>query len=397
MRFSASTVLAAIVLLGGTAPARADRPGIESVLQAMQQAVLAGDQAAYLRHVSTEDPVFLVEQRNWAADLARQRPVEFALRIAPPASPSAPEADRPADAAAFDDTSARFDLTMVWRMAADGPERTLTTPVSFRLHEGRWCFEGERWASIDVPADQATGFAGARVQFEPGLEATAKAVAEQLPAVRREVDALFGQRIDRIQPIKLYASMKHLQASIYLSYTDALSGWNEPGEAVKILVSRRPSGLGALLAHEYGHVATFELGAKASDAPWWVLEGIAERSAWPFRAGRAKELDRRIVQWASDSNLAEWAALSDFRSVEARWRGHVYAQGEHMIAYITQRFGDARRTDWLRALARGESLEHASTGALGIAFAALDADWRAHVQGLLHASKGAAPEQAPAP
>jgi hypothetical protein len=47
-----------------------------------------------------------------------------------------------------------------------------------------------------------------------------------------------------------------------------------------------------------------------------------------------------------------------------------------MIGYLSDRFGREKRTAWLRLLAHGATLEDATTQALGVTWASIDADWR---------------------
>ena len=163
-----------------------------------------------------------------------------------------------------------------------------------------------------------------------------------------------------VQEVKIYPSMLHLQESIYLSYEDGLSGWNEPGESIKIITNpRRASkrGLTGLLAHEYGHVATFELGPKANDMPWWALEGVAELSAERF-AALGHDAENAVMRWQRASALAKWDDLADFHKVQDNsprdLQAKVYKQGQHMLMYISDRFGRDARNAWLTAMGQGE-------------------------------------------
>jgi hypothetical protein len=176
--------------------------------------------------------------------------------------------------------------------------------------------------------------------------------------------------------VKIYERMDDLQASIYLSYTDPLGGWNEPGESIKILVPRRPSAdyLRPLLAHEFGHVITFELGVGSDGVAWWVLEGVAEVAA---EAVGQPAGDRLVRRWAAEGNLADWAAISDFRNTDPSLMRHVYVQGASLVRYLTRQHGAPARLTWLRRLAAGDSLDAATRAACGTSFEALDAAWRA--------------------
>lgn len=370
----------------------------------MEQAVLAGDPDAYLKHVAQDDAVFWKEQQNWAKDLRLHKPVEFTLAIVEPEPADAPpEAQADADAPKPDDPPlaptlantfaqdrAAFRLAMTWTMGDDVggaglKPRTVAYPVSFIRSGDAWLYQGETWSTeLGSPAPQtpdAPAYAGVRVRYASGLGGAAKAVVEAMPLVRRKVDALFDQPIHRAQEVKLYASMLHLQASIYLSYIDSLGGWNEPGEAVKILTRSKTSAdrLHTLLGHEYGHVATFELGPKASDMPWWVLEGVAEFSAGAVKDAEGKSADRAVLAWHKHAKLAPWDKLADFRGIDPALTRHVYAQGEHFVRWFSARYGQAARNRWLRLMAEGQTLDEATRASAGLPFAEADALWRADV------------------
>ncbi len=202
-----------------------------------------------------------------------------------------------------------------------------------------------------------------------------------------------------MQEVKIYPTMKHLQQSIYLSYTDGLSGWNEPGEAIKLLTRPTSSsrGLRSLLAHEYGHVATFELGPKANDMPWWILEGVAELSAERFvGAGKGKEADAAVIRWHDSEKLADWKDLTDFHTVPGSLQHNVYKQGHHMMAFISDEFGKDARNQWMREMSNGKSIDEATRAVMHMSFDDLDAKWRAAVKTLAEkaAAEKAVKEQA---
>lgn len=394
-----------VLLLAAVGPsfsACADRAGVEFTLAGMEQAVLAGDKAAYLLHVSRADPVFLKEQENWAADLEKHRPSAFDLRIHEPDPAAAVDADEGETQTPIFDAEiglARFEMEMSWTMPGlgrDGAdlERSVSFPVVFRrADDGRWVFEGEDWRvkeSRGRPAHQPdegkppTSDAPSRVRYYPGFEEVAERIISVMPRIRTHVDAAFENPLTHTQEVKIYPTMRHLQASIYLSYVDGLSGWNEPGESIKLLASPRAkkSELRALLAHEYGHVATFELGPHATDIAWWILEGVSEQCAEAFvrnarDAAPGADAVEAVERWARSGRLAPWDRITDFRATPPEFSAHVYKQGQHMLRYISARFGLTARNAWLRAMARGRSLDEATREALGLPFADLDRDWRA--------------------
>lgn len=332
---------------------------IESLARDMAAAAIAADREGYLALISRTDEEFFAEQVYFANDFVKKPPQECAFRI---------------EEVTLSDGVARGTMHMEWSMPG-AAARSVSFPAHFLLEDGAWRYAGEVWDRIE--GDRIG------VLFIGDFASLAERVSEAFSEIRAHVEEGFmmtdGELPRKAQHIKIYRTMRHLQASISLSYSDALSGWNEPGEAIKILANNRAQAntLRPLLAHEYGHVATFLLGPGATTMPWWVLEGVAELSAekWGSRP------DGLVKSWAKAGRLAPWDALADFENIEARWRGHVYRQGHHMLGYISDNFGREARVQWLTHLAQGKALDEASTAALGISFEQLDARWRATLPG----------------
>ncbi len=377
---------------------------VDSTIQRMQAAVLAGDPDAYLENIDREDPIFFKEQQNWAADLKARTPIECTIQRINDEEADADNAEpsnltstqREASTTTLDTT-----LRMKWAWAPEGEPkrfaRSIDLPVRFVERDGRWLYAGERWhelAGLGEPVDsRAAGIDDTNpdlprlgrvlVQYEPDLADVAREVVGAFPEVARHVLIGFErldapQSRDRVQRIKLYSSMKHLQHSIYLSYRDGLGGWNEPGESIKLLVepfdTRRD--LKNVLAHELGHQLTFDLGDKANEMPWWVLEGVAELSAARF-AGGFERADAMARSWAKRGGLKDWESLRDFRGEAAKHQVHVYVQGQHMLQYVTDRFARDGRNRWLTAMAQGQTLDAATLASLDMSFEELSIAWRA--------------------
>lgn len=362
--------LAAILL---TRPALADpdtRLQLERLLQDIQAAVLAADANAYLALIDTTEPHFAREQANWAADLAKRPVAEFSISL---------DGDITAG-----DGSAEAAITLRWRLAPppharpDSPAlapRSASWNARFILADApsAWLYAGEAWDTHHAP--------GALILHGPGLDNAAVLAAELLPDIREHVHQDFQFPIEhplraRTQLVKLYNSMAHLQASIALGYTDPLGGWNEPGESIKLLArdntTRRT--LQDRLAHEYTHVATFELGPHATHMPWWVLEGVANLAAQNVTGSQGPAAT--VERWARENTLAPWDELARFDDAGRQRSRFVYAQGHHMLAYITNRFGPAARNAWMTDMANGAPLDQATQDRLGLPFTDLDTQWR---------------------
>src|ERR1043165_6033379 len=223
------------------APAVFAAPTVPDLLAEMTAAGNAGGQARDLACVSQRGPVFAMEQKNWAKDLSRKRPEKFevALKNGEDETPNAADGAR------------LSEVTFKWTMPG-ARERSVSFLGRFEDDGGRWRFAGEAWKTLEAP--------GVRVFFFEGSEDAAKVVVDVFPGVRKHVQQVMGLVGDKgfeqyVQEVKLYKTMRHLQESIYLSYSDGLAGWNEPGESIKGLVSRGTSAgaMRSLLGHEYGH------------------------------------------------------------------------------------------------------------------------------------------------
>jgi hypothetical protein len=311
--------------------------------------------------VWTGDPCWATEQKNWAADLDRHVPVSFEFVLED-------------GALEVSDGWVRGKVSMAWAMEEGARSRTVEFSARFAqdAERGTWLYAGEAWNVLE--GDKV------RVLYADDLEEPARIVADVMPEVRARVHEGFelteDDLVDRVQVVKLYGSMRHLQQSIYLSYTEPLGGWNEPAESIKLMARGvgRPSGAQTLLGHEYGHVATFELGPDAPKAPWWVLEGVAELAAEGV-TGRGRA-DGMVRGWARDGELMAWDRLADFRGEAREHTMHVYRQGHHMLGFISDTYGRTKRNNWLRAMANGATLDDATRQELGIPFEQLDKLWR---------------------
>lgn len=353
------TLMLCVMLLVTPAWASDDpaiRRDVEVTMRAMAAAAVAGDAEAYLVNVWEGDPLFLNEQKYFANDLRKKPAAEVLITLGE-----------------FEvgDGSIRGPITWAWTMPERKP-RTVTFKGRFVQDGAAWKYAGETW-------DQSNA-EGVEVLHDPGLEDLAARTAEAFVAIRRHVEEGFdlsdAPLATRTQQIKIYGSMKHLQASICLGYETPLGGWNEPGEPIKLLASNRtsPAELRRLLAHEYGHVATFELGPKANSMPWWALEGVAELAGEKYGTGRS---DGVVRAWAKAGRLPPFADISDFDITPAKNHGFVYAMGHHMISFISERFARTGRNRWLSAMANGRSIDEASIEVFSIDFATLEREWKA--------------------
>lgn len=338
------------------------RAQLELTLHAMESAATTGDTQAWLATIARGDNEFLKEQTYFAKDLHKKPAAECTITMG--------------DLTLRDDTL-EGPITFTWSMGEHKKPRTIKFDARFvQADDDRpgnastWLYAGETW--------QRRVASGAVVMFDEGLESAADEALKSFALVRDRVETGFNLNDaalpHKTQKIKLYSSMRHLQQSICLSYTDGLGGWNEPGESIKLLVGpgSKSGGLRSVIAHEYGHVATFELGPKSNDMAWWILEGVADLSAEVYGHN-----SKFIENAARKGTLAPWSELANFETCKPQYQTYVYHQGHHMLGYISDRWGKDKRIEWMRVMSNGATLDEGTRRVLGRSFEQLDREWRA--------------------
>ncbi len=332
---------------------------IARLLRAMQSAVITRNPDAYLALVDLSDPVFALEHTRWVEDwnsaLGAVLRYELALRNL---------------TVSADGREAAADLTVNWTSLQGNVSRGADFPARFTLGEdGLWRYAGERWATM-LETDHFL------LRAMPGLERRMEQVAAFLPQVYARVTEALGYEPAGRLEIKLYNNPWSLSATTRLSLTEEIAGWNEPGEALKIVGAQADDE--GLIAHEFAHYLTFDMaGTTRGGYPWWLSEGISRYAESLFRpeadrnAWLAAVRDRRRAQ-----GLVAWEDMAVFeRTPEALWP-FAYLQGYAFIAYVTETRGAEVRNAWIRAMATGD-LESATQTALDVSFGDLDRGFRA--------------------
>ncbi len=368
--------LAPIVVLVAACVARASAPlpshaiesvRVQQVIDTMQSSIERLDSGGYMAQLNPSDPVLMTEHRAWFAELSHS-PVE-ALQLAL-------NQDEPIILEV--DGTVVAPLTLTWQVTSEDSPRRYDMPARFTpiaSRDGQWHFAGRAWeiALTDTP--------GVRIYCDEIHNDIAQLTLQRVPEIRDRIAQDMG--IDPAKGglhevvVKIYPKMSELQASIYPSYTAGISGWNEPGESIKILGRDRmgQDRLDPLLAHEVGHAVSFEYGPEINLAPWWSLEGVAEVAAGLFRDSRERKLDR-IARLAKKNDLRDWDLLADFKGEAVNHAMHVYLQGWSMIDYIDHAFGKDTRNAWFTRLGHGATLDQATSEEMSISFEQLSDRWK---------------------
>ncbi|KEF33616.1 hypothetical protein RDMS_11595 [Deinococcus sp. RL] len=351
------TALLAGLLLSSAALAQRTPQELAGALQA---AARAGDAAAY-RSLLAPSGTFAAEGAGFAADLARRPPrdVTYAFRDV-----------------REEGAGAAGTLDLVWTRVP-GEVRRVSLPVRLVRVGEVWRYAGE--ALTPVPTETGTLLA----LSVPGLAQEAAFLAPLLPRAAREVERVLGLPVPGGAVVKVYPDAERLSATVYPSL-QPVSGWNEPGEAIKLVLPGGPPAQAEatalrVLAHEFTHLAVGVAAGPGGDKriPWWLHEGLANFAARAFfsesswRAGQDRANAYARAGWVPLAELADFPAVP-----EARW-DHAYRQGLGVVEFLAGQAGAGAPWRLAQAFARTGDRDRAAREVGFASFAALEREARA--------------------
>lgn len=329
---------------------------LEELVTSMERAVLGGERDRYLDYVDLSDPVFALEHTRWVEDWAERTP--------------ATAYDLELSGIAVDGSAATGMLTVTWStdpILSYNPPRSAAFAARFTRDADGWRYAGEAWVTTEIERFV--------IRVAPGLEGAAAEIADYLPGIYTDVTAAYGYEPTGTPEIKLYTDSQSIVANTLLSLPD-IAGWNEPGEALK-LVNRSEPPLAPTIAHELTHFLGFDrAGTQRTRMPWWLDEGIATYIGAQVAGTPEDGRLAQVVAWEAGGELAPWDQMVVFEETPLDLWRYVYSQGYAMVRYITEELGVERRNAWLAAMATEMGIGEATQSVLGRSFDRLDRDFR---------------------
>ncbi|MFK7600835.1 hypothetical protein ACI3L1_01350 [Deinococcus sp. SM5_A1] len=287
---------------------------------ALQAAARTGHAAAYQKLLRAEG-TFAVEAVNFAADLGRM-PQPTAVFQFSDVGVNGPQV--------------RANLNLSWERQP-GQVSQVSLPVKLFREGEVWHYGGEALQAL--PAGQYSLLA----LDVPGLPVQAAAVAPLLSQAAARVRETLGVGVPNAATVKVYPGMAVLSASVALSL-QPVGGWNEPGEAIKLVL---PGGanpdqeLLRVLSHEFTHLSVSEAAGQGRDKrlPWWLHEGLADFVARAYWTPGAAESRRERVAGYAKGDWVPLSELVDFNAVpESQWK-YAYAQGLALVEFLANACG----------------------------------------------------------
>ena len=336
--------------------------GIEESLQQRAEAVLAQDQAAFLATVDAENPVLLQEELHWFEDLKEYPADQFAYE---------------SRLVGLEGDAAIVDLKVLYRAPAVDWK---FLPVHYRA---RFVFRDGLWLYSDVDFEQQTCDHFVLKYEDPEFAFYAgRILADAERAYAQVTDDLEAWPDTPIE-IKLYDQPDLFRFSIYMSMP-FITGWNEPGEAIKLNIAGRDAllrgGAGRVIAHELTHAAIFAKGVEHGA----IHEGIAEYEAVRFDEQygytKVRKYRRQVYDLVRSKRMLTMEDLQEWRELEQPDDLDLfYSVGWDFVECFRRRFTRETFLEWLHLLGTGASFEDAFVGATGVSFQQFDAEWRESV------------------
>jgi len=249
----------------------------------------------------------------------------------------------------------------------------LASPSLAHAEHGRpvsWSLDG---ASEDIVVGRAL------IRYEPGLDGSAHALAEELPAWWSEIEESLGRDLDDTLTIHL---VRHAgMVARATGMPEWVSGVAHPPSGEIAIAMHDPDGsrsdLDTLLRHELVHVALFRATAGA-ELPRWFHEGVAESFANEVSLMRAETLAGAVF----GSGVPDVDGLERAFHGDARQAGVAYAAARDFTTWLRYHDTDgAEFRQLLTQLHKGRPFEQAFIDAYGQTLDELDAQWHAGLFG----------------
>jgi hypothetical protein len=249
----------------------------------------------------------------------------------------------------------------------------LTTPQLALAEHGRP-------VSWDLSAaDRELVIGRARLRYEPGLDATAHDLAEQLPGWWSQIEEALGRDLDDSMTIHLVSHAGMVAKATGMPVW--VSGVAHPPRGEIAISMHDPDGsrseLSTLLRHELVHVALYRA-TNGAELPRWFHEGVAESLANEVSLMRAEALAGAVFG----------PGVPGLDRIEAEFRGDArqasvaYAAARDFATWL--RYHDPNEAQFRQLISQlynGREFEQAFADAYGVPLAELDQDWRAGLFG----------------
>jgi hypothetical protein len=339
----------------------AAQAGLDAVLAARAEAILARDATSFLNTVDPVVPHLMAEQQAWFSGLA-EGPLDSLSVTGEPL-------------AWLEDGRVLARVTLAYRLAGStgrGGEGTASFDVLFTPGD-----EGYRWTG--VPFERLPGARVTVLYPGEGHRALAQAVLDEAEAIYPQLAAELGvDGPDRLT-VKLYDDTDAFRASVSLAFpvSEPPPGWAGKGGAVKLRLPRdaTPDDCRPVLAAQLARHLLYQMGVESE----WLLKGVSVYLSPRFDGGAAvqaaaEEL-HRLPGAISRGGLADLQAMPPDGQLSGEERRVAKAQAWDTVRYLVGAHGWEALRALLRGVAQGRDVDAALQGAIGQSLPEFEAAW----------------------
>jgi len=295
---------------------------VDAVLAARTEAVLAGDEAAFLNTVDPDVPNLMAEEQHWLAGSTSL--TSFSLIGEP--------------LALLEDGSILAHVTLEYRLA--GSASNLQLPTSNFQVLFTPSGEGYRWAG--VPFEILRSDRGS-VLYPEGQEGLAWALLNEAETIYAQLATDLGVEQPDPLTIKLYDSDDVFRTSIFLSFPQVnwVLAWTGEGESVKLrwqqnaaLADYRPT-----LALQLARRLLYQLGLDAE----WLVKGVSIYLSRNFDGGVTERATAEnlypLLRAVPKGTLRGLGAMPPDYELSSDELGLVNAQAWDAVRYLVYTYG----------------------------------------------------------
>jgi hypothetical protein len=348
---------------------------LDVVLNARAEAVLAGDQDAFMDTLDTSVPNLAIEERHWFADLAENPVEQFSLAGEP--------------LALVENGSLVAAVTMRYRLAGAGgrwSEGTVRHDILFTPADN-----GYRWAG--VPLDVVQGkrvrvlYPRQSVRVERVGEGYHDLALALLPEAERMLSVL-AEKLGVDPPseltIKLYENDHPFRTSIALSFpaVEWVPAWAEGEGSIKIHTARvddhaaTPHAYRPILARYMARHLLRQIGVDSE----WLLKGTSVYLAGAVDGGASARLAARslnkVLGAALKGELYSLSALPpDHRLGDLSELRIVNSQSHNTITYLTETYNPQLLYQLLQMQTQGQDIDTALQSLVGFTLSEFETEW----------------------
>lgn len=344
-------------------PLRTASTAIDETIARREQAVIDGDEAAFLSTVTTSDPFLRAEDRSWFRTLV-DGPLAggvVSYTVRGEVVGWAPE-----------ENEARVMVDATTIVSGSQPFR-VSFESRFVGQSDRWLYAGEVW---DVVPSQHY-----LIYVEPELREQAGYIVEQAEDVYDQVTADLGATPSLPQRIRVFSDEARFRTTAAYRLPEGDRAWTAPGESIRLLADPEDEDwLRAGVAQGLARQVLYEQGLDSL----WIHEGASAFAAdrvLPLGDHWGAAVRERVVRDALARREAlRWSQLNGVERLQTEDVELIRAQAWSWIDKIVRDHGCEGLTRFINEAARDTGAAVAMRDALGVGPEAFVSAWRDDVQ-----------------